>query len=429
MSKRPHKEVAASDTPQLDAARDRKRVKTSDEDVGEALKTLLTFAANIKASDVAIPETQKDQPLKLDSLPQHLKNDFRSLSRSLLHSLPAVRALAGEEEKEPQQPLPKDEPKVEEEPQPSPQDNTPVKEERYRQTPKDNARGAVQLPSTETLTKWTVADIPPFPPPLPPVLDPILETAAFTHPGMAKRPTDMNYERLEWMGDSYIYTISCGLIYATFPTLAPGKCSQIREILVKNITLCEYSVYYGFDRRADFPAEFGLGGRPGGTRVTPKERTKVLADIFEAYVAAVVLSDPVSGFARASAWLKALWAGTIQQQIRDAVVLEKKATELPAKNQLANLILAKGVKIRYEDAPNQRPQYSRDGRQPLYTVNAYLDGWGETNKLLGWGTAPHKGEAGHRAAQCAMDNKKQIAVYVERKRAHMAALEAQRKEE
>ena len=428
MSKRSREEVSSSGVAQLDVVRDPKRARTNDQDVSEALKALIAFVDIIKGSSVALPEIQKDESLKLDDFPSNLKQGLKSLSKSLLHSLPALKALAEEEENEPQRPSPRnDEPTAEKEVQPSQQDSTSA--ERFRQTPKDNARGAIQLPSAETLTRWTVADIPPVIPPLPPVLDPVLETAAFTHPGMAKRPTDMNYERLEWMGDSYIYTISCGLIYATFPTLAPGKCSQIREILVKNITLCEYSLHYGFDRRANFPAEFGMGGRPGGTRMTQKERTKVLADIFEAYVAAVVLSDPISGFARASAWLKALWAGTIQKQIRDAVVLEKKATELPAKNQLANLIMAKGIKLRYEDAPNQRPQYSRDGRQPLYTINVYLDGWGETNKLLGWGTAPHKGEAGHRAAQCAMDNKKMIAVYVEKKRAHMAALEAQRKEE
>lgn len=246
---------------------------------------------------------------------------------------------------------------------------------------------------------------------------------------MAKRPSDMNYERLEWIGDSYLYVISCSFIYATFPTLSPGKCSQIRELLVKNITLCDYSLHYGFDKRANFPAEFNLGGRPGGTTVKDKERTKVLADLFEAYVAAVVLSDPASGFARAAAWLKMLWARTIAKQIREAATIEKKAAELPPKNQLANLILAKGIKLRYEDAPGPNKKVSKDTRAPLYTVNVYLDGWGETGKLLGWGTAAHKGEAGHKAAQCAMDNKKLIQVYVERKKAHMAALEAQRKEE
>jgi ribonuclease-3 len=281
------------------------------------------------------------------------------------------------------------------------------------------------------LTKWTVDDISSVLPPLPPILDSALETASFTHPGQAKRTTDMHYERLEWIGDAYIYIISCSFIYATFPTLSPGKCSQIREVLVKNKTLRDYSLRYGFDKRADFPAEFGFGGRLGGTTVNEGERSKVLADLFEAYVGAVVLSDPHSGFDRAAAWLKALWAGTIAKQIKEAGVLQQRAAELPPKNQLANLIMAKGIRLRYEDAPpsGSKQKVSKESRLPLYTVNVYLDGWGETNKLLGWGTAPNKGEAGHRAALCAMDNKKLIQVYVERKRAHLAAVEAQKKEE
>jgi ribonuclease-3 len=404
MAKRTHDEFASAKTPKGDGHRDEKRTKSSGDDLGQSVNDFIDLVANV-------------QPLDVKSGSPSAKENLKSLSRTLLHFLPAIKALAEEEEQPPQHP--------------SSIDGSAKSQEGQHaqpQLPLDNSLGAVQLPSPNTLTRWTVDDIPPSLPPLPPVLDPVLEAASFTHPGMAKRATDMNYERLEWIGDSYLYVISCGLIYATFPTLSPGKCSQIRELLVKNITLCDYSLHYGFDRRANFPAEFDFGGRPGGTTVKDKERTKVLADLFEAYVAAVVLSDPACGFARAAAWLKTLWAGTIAKQIREAATLQKKAADLPPKNQLANLILAKGIKLRYEDAPSSK-KVSKDTRAALYTINVYLDGWGETNKLLGWGTAANKSEAGHKAAQCAMDNKKLVQVYVDRKKAHMTALEAQRKEE
>lgn len=414
MTKRPHKEVAPCHNRKGDGPRDQKRARTDAEDVDQAIGTLLSFAANLKALDG--DADLKDRPLKLADLESSKRRDLKSLSRSLLHSLPAIQALAEEEEQGPRLPAP------------GPSKDDALNEPQH-QVSKGSTPTGIQMPSPDTLTRWTIDDIPPSLPPLPPVLDPVLETASLTHPGMAKRPTDMNYERLEWMGDSYLYVSSCSFIYATFPTLSPGKCSQIRELLVKNVTLCDYSLRYGFDKRANFPSEFNLGGRPGGTAVKDKERTKVLADLFEAYVAAVVLSDPASGFARAAAWLKTLWAGTIAKQIREAAAIEKKAAELPPKTQLANLIVVKGIRLRYEDAPGPSKKVSKDTRAPLYTVNVYLDGWGETGKVLGWGTAPHKGEAGHKAAQCAMDNKKLIQVYVERKKAHMAALEAQRKEE
>ncbi|KAJ9164987.1 Ribonuclease III [Coniochaeta hoffmannii] len=413
MTKRPHSEIASPDAP-----RDQKRAKTTAQDVEQAVNTLMSAVANVEALDT--DADLKNGPLKLANLEPSTRRDLKSLSRSLLHFLPALRALAEEEEPQPQPPAADT----------ATEDTSANKQEGFRRLPQDSSLREVQSHAPNNLRKWTVDDIPSSLPPLPPVLDPVLETAAFTHPGRALRPTDMNYERLEWIGDSYLYVISCSLIYATFPTLSPGKSSQLRELLVKNMTLCNYSLHYGFHKRANFPAEFDLGGRPGGTAVKDKERSKVLADLFEAYVGAVVLSDPTSGFARAAAWLKTLWAGTIAKEIREAETLQRKATELPPKNQLANLVVAKGIKLRYEDAPGgPKPKINKNTRAPLYTVNVYLDGWGETNKLLGWGTAASKSEAGHKAAQCAMDNKKLIQVYVERKRAHMAALEAQRKEE
>jgi ribonuclease-3 len=40
-----------------------------------------------------------------------------------------------------------------------------------------------------------------------------------------------------------------------------------------------------------------------------------MGDIFEAYVAAVILSDPAGGLARAISWLKALWGMTLRKEI------------------------------------------------------------------------------------------------------------------
>lgn len=163
--------------------------------------------------------------------------------------------------------------------------------------------------------------------------------------------------------------------------------------------------------------------------MTDKERTKVIADIFEAYVAAIVLSDPEEGFNRVASWLKALWAGTLAKEIRDLPKTVAKQMELAAKSRLASLIVVKGVKIRYEDAPMKKTQRDRHTRAIMYTINCYLDGWGETNKLIGWGTAPSKKEAGEKAAQCAIDNKKLLSVYITKKKEFMQAQEAQQAEE
>jgi len=138
-------------------------------------------------------------------------------------------------------------------------------------------------------------------PPLPPILSPALETAAFTHASLYN-PNTTSYERLEFLGDAYIELIATRLIYPAFPTLPPGRMSQKRELLVKNETLAEYALAYGFDKRAKLPRDFwGLGAGRG------KLWTKTMGDIFEAYVAAVVLSDPKGGFELVETWLQELW--------------------------------------------------------------------------------------------------------------------------
>jgi len=138
-------------------------------------------------------------------------------------------------------------------------------------------------------------------PPLPPILSPALESAAFTHASLCN-PNTPSYERLEFLGDAYIELIATRLIYPAFPTLTPGRMSQKRELLVKNETLAEYALAYGFDKRARLPRDFfGLGSGRG------KLWTKTMGDLFEAYVAAVVLSDPKGGFETVEAWLTELW--------------------------------------------------------------------------------------------------------------------------
>jgi ribonuclease-3 len=427
MSKRSYNDFASADaqTEAADAPLHQKRAKV-DEDVKKTVKGFMALVDGLQMMNVE--KDEKGLPLRLRDLQPETKGDLKSLSRSLLHFLPTIKALAEEDEQEP-------EPEPE---SPTSKDASTGKPERVTRAVREkvlpqflqnSSSGAIHLESQSILTKWTTSDIPSSLPPLPPILDQVLKKAAFTHSGLAQRPTDLSYERLEWLGDSYIYLISSGFIYATFPTFSPGQCAHIRETLTRNSTLATYSLQYGFDRRANFPPEFGLGGRPGGTKVGDSVRVKVLGDIFEAYVAAAVLSDPAAGFARVSAWLKTLWAGTIQTEIRNVASYERRVTELPPKTQLANLIVVKGIKLRYEDAPPTKSgplRRNKDNRAQQYAVNVFLDGWGENGKLLGWGVAENKSEAGQRAALCAMKNKALIGIYAGRKREHMAALEAQR---
>ncbi|GAB1313041.1 ribonuclease III [Madurella fahalii] len=283
-----------------------------------------------------------------------------------------------------------------------------------------------QFSPVTSISKWTSSSIAESFPPLPEVLDPAMETAALTHSGMRKNPWDPSYERLEWIGDAYLELIASELIFNTFTTLEEGRCSQYREMLIRNSTLGKFSIHYGLDKRANFPAEFGLGGRPNGTKATEKQRAKALGDIFEAYVGAVVRSDPENGFNRASEWLKALWGPVLERQIleqeRNAGNVKDK--EISAKTRLEQMVCVPGVKLEYRDLPSNGKK-DRDTKQQLYFVGCFLHGWGETGLQLGYGNALGKKEAGQKAAQMALDNKKLIKKYVDKKKAFMAARAAQ----
>ncbi|KAI1312702.1 ribonuclease III domain-containing protein [Xylaria venustula] len=286
------------------------------------------------------------------------------------------------------------------------------------------AASGLPIPHLALLTKWTPQDVPDSDvlPPLPPVLDPILERAARTHAGVARSLGEMDYERLEWIGDAYLYLISSAFIYQTFPNLSAGRCSQLRERLVKNETLSEFTLRYNLDKRARLPAEFQPGGRPSQTgaraSASAKERKKILGDLLEAYVAAAILGD-TDGLSRVLAWIRPVWGTVIRREIRDeykgSVVREysnsvgtqgQPVVERRPKVVLSQTIATKGVQISYQDIG--QPKKDKNSGLPWFTVGAYYDGLGETNLSLGYGSGLSKQDAGNNAALKALENKKLI---------------------
>jgi ribonuclease III len=278
---------------------------------------------------------------------------------------------------------------------------------------------SMQVPYPGFITKWTSADISRTRPPLPAILDPELEKAALTHAG--QNENGVNYERLEWLGDAYLEVIATALIHQTFPRHQAGKAAQLRELLVRNITLSTFTTAYGLDKRANLPEEFSAGGRVNGTTASSKMRTKALGDLFEAYVGAIILSDPKDGVQRTADWLKILWAPTIQKHIQEADK-QVPVSEVSPKSKLEALIGIKGIKIEYRDLPSQKKD--RDTNLPLFVVACVFNGYGET-KELGYGTALGKKEAGQKAAEQALLNKKLLKPYIKKKEEYVAAKKAQ----
>ncbi|KAL4732923.1 ribonuclease III domain-containing protein [Aspergillus similis] len=234
-------------------------------------------------------------------------------------------------------------------------------------------------------------------PPLPPINDDRLEQAVFTHPGVAKDPRT-TYDRLEILGDAYIELISTKLIWNKFQHMPSGRISQIREHLVKNETLAEYATQYGIDKRASVPAELYN---------QPKRWTKTKGDIFEAYVAALILSHP-NGYSVAETWLSELWSPKLDS-------FEGICSTFQAKEALARKINGKGAKLRYID---EKESIQHQGGTQTFFIGVYFTGWGWNHKHLGSGQGSNKTIAGDRAAQQALENTELIQEIVASKPTH-----------
>ncbi|EFW22834.1 hypothetical protein D8B26_006409 [Coccidioides posadasii str. Silveira] len=223
----------------------------------------------------------------------------------------------------------------------------------------------------------------------PPIKDKTLETAVFTHQGevhaQAPSAVHSSYDRLEILGDAYLEVIATRLIWDRFQTLPAGRMSQIRELLVKNETLAQFSERYGFDRRVKIASDI---------RSQAKRWMKVKGDIFEAYVAAVILSDPVNGFNLVEEWLAYLWIPTLNH-----VQPENQAAHY--KETLAKKVMGKGIKLRYI---NESPPINRKGGMQTFFIGVYLTGWGWQDQHLGSGSGLNKAAAGNAAAKQAVEN-------------------------
>jgi len=253
----------------------------------------------------------------------------------------------------------------------------------------------------------TYTEVPPLP-----SIDKQYEEPVFTHPSLASQEglhsKMVSYDRLEFLGDAYLEIIASRLIFDSYQHLPAGRMSQMRELLIKNDTLSQFTTLYGFDKR--------LKTAPSKERDTAQGWLKAKGDVFEAYVAAVILSDPVSGYKTAQEWLTKLW----EPKIKD---FNTGPIDVKSKEELARKIMAKGVKISYVD---ERPPVIHRGKGiETYYVGVYVTGWGWENQHLGSGKGLSKVAAGMEAAAQALENHPLIDEMVAKKTEFLA----QRQEE
>lgn len=110
---------------------------------------------------------------------------------------------------------------------------------------------------------------------------------ALTHSSYANevRSKDGSNERLEFLGDSVLSIIVSEYIYKRFPKMPEGELTRLRASLVCEKALCTFAREL---KIGDFLL-LGKGEDKGGGR----ERDSILADAFEAVLAAIYLDGGI----------------------------------------------------------------------------------------------------------------------------------------
>ncbi|KAL7267307.1 hypothetical protein RUND412_010113 [Rhizina undulata] len=237
--------------------------------------------------------------------------------------------------------------------------------------------------SLGTSTSW--------PPALPQVSNQALRLQAFTHKSFIKGENaglpgceQQHYERLEFLGDSYLQSITSHLLYNRFTSLREGSLSDMRQQLVANRSLNTYAMLYKFQDKL-------REGRGQENTVSGKENvSKTLADTFEAYIAAIILDDPVNGVETAKNWLAALF----EPKLKD---MESQHTSIApidkmAKQTLNNIAGGNRATIEYKWTAGQ------GGNKGGYWITVILTGWGFKGREIGRGWGMSKSDAALRAA-------------------------------
>jgi dsRNA-specific ribonuclease len=235
------------------------------------------------------------------------------------------------------------------------------------------------LPSFESIPKPEN-----YPPPLPVIHDKDLEKRCFTHSSYVHEPlikgfttTAMHYERLEFLGDSYMNYCVTKILYARFPLLREGELTRFRSQIISNANIRHYATMYKFHERILLSN--------GAERDEVREAGKKVSDIFEAYIGGILTDQPEDGERVVFKWMQEITGPQIDEAEKIAEVLV--SVNRNAKQELY---------VRMDAEKVRAPVYvvTRGGNTNSdFEVACLIQG-----KEIGRGVGKSKNEAGTRAA-------------------------------
>jgi ribonuclease-3 len=182
-------------------------------------------------------------------------------------------------------------------------------------------------------------------------------------------------ERLEFLGDAVLNMITAQYLYETYPEYSEGPLTSMRAVLVRTTTLAAFARQF----KLGMYIKLGKGEERSGGR----EREALLADAFEAVMAAIYLDQ---GLDAARRFLLPLLE-TQRELVLEQDLLQDDRSHLQERVQAE-----RGETPRYRTISAEGPDHSR-----MFTVEVSA---GE--QQLGVGTGASKQAAAQAAARAAL---------------------------
>lgn len=206
--------------------------------------------------------------------------------------------------------------------------------------------------------------------------NPQLLQTAFTHTSYANENNVASYERLEFLGDAIVDFLVGEYLFVNFCELDEGMMSRLRASLVCEGALSSLAL----ELRIDECMLLGNGAEQSGER----KRPSILADMFEAHIAAMYLD---AGIDNTRDYLLSVYRDKINEAVKGGKIIDYK-TRLQEKLQENG-----PCTIVYNLVSSDGPVH-----HCLFNMEVVADG-----KVLGSGSAYSKKQAQQAAAEDALN--------------------------
>lgn len=204
--------------------------------------------------------------------------------------------------------------------------------------------------------------------------DETLLKTALTHSSFSnEKGLKENNERLEFLGDSLLGLITAEYLYSNFGKEREGDLTKLRALLV-----CESSLY-GFANQISLGDYLLLG--KGEEQTGGRKRPSILADAFEALIAAIYLDGGIE-------MVRSFVLRFIKPAVSGINAVDDYKTILQEKIQRV-----KGSTIRYEQTGETGPDHDK-----VFKMVVIING-----KSAGEGSGRSKKEAEQQAAKSALE--------------------------